>query len=114
MLLKLPVPLVLHTRTESLATLAPLSVYTGLLAHTFTLLPALAVATGLIVSVMLLVICVQGFLGIDVNVNVTVPAVISAALGVYVGFKVVVLLKLPVPLVLHDSRLSVAVALDKV
>jgi len=38
-----------------------------------------------------------------VSVRVTNPADISPALGVYIGIKVVLLVKLPVPLVVHNK-----------
>jgi hypothetical protein len=44
---------------------------------------------------------VHGAFAIAFNVSVTDPAVASAALGVYVGFSAVVLLKEPVPELVH-------------
>ena len=109
-LLKLPLPLVLHTKALSVAEAFD-NVYVALLAHTLALPPALATAIGLMINVMLLVTDVHGFLGIAVNVNVTLPAVISAGLGVYMACKRPVLLNEPVPDVDHNTALSVAVAL---
>ena len=66
--------------------------------------PALAVAAATMVSV---IADTAGephpALGLAVRVRVTVPAVLSAALGVYTGFKIAVLLYVPVPDVVHAS-----------
>jgi hypothetical protein len=49
-------------------------------------------------SVIELLTLLHGALAVTFSVNVTVPAAISAALGVYTGVSVVVvLLKVPVP-----------------
>ncbi len=57
----------------------------------------------MIVSVIVSVSSVQLPFASAVSVRVTVPAVLSAALGVYTGFKIVLLLKPPVPDVVHSS-----------
>jgi hypothetical protein len=57
---------------------------------------------GLIVKRRLaLVLVAQGLFGVAVSLMVTVPVAISKALGVYTGFKAVVLLNVPVPVVLQ-------------
>jgi len=63
--------------------------------------PAEAVAAFEIVNVIKLTAFPQGELPIADNVNVTLPAAISAALGVYTGCNIAVLLKVPVPDVVH-------------
>ena len=47
----------------------------------------------------------QGAFPVAVRVSVTLPAVISAALGVYVGVNVVPFVKVPVPLVVQFTPL---------
>ena len=61
--------------------------------------PAAAVAAPDIVSTLVDVALAHGETPTAVNVNVTLPAVISAALGVYVGVNVVPPVNVPVPLV---------------
>ena len=61
--------------------------------------PATAVGAFTIVKVFVEVAFPHGALPVAVNVSVTLPAVISAALGVYVGVNVVPLVNVPVPLV---------------
>ena len=63
------------------------------------LLPAFAVGVPTIVNTFVDVALAHGELPTAVSVNVTLPAVISAALGVYVGVNVVPLVNVPVPLV---------------
>ena len=63
--------------------------------------PATAVGAFTIVKVFVEVAFAQGVFPVVVNVKVTLPAVISAALGVYVGANVVPLVNVPVPLVLQ-------------
>ena len=62
------------------------------------LLPALAVGAPTIVSTLVDVAFAHGEFPNAVSVNVTVPAVISAALGVYDGVNVVPPVNVPVPL----------------
>ena len=69
--------------------------------HIDALGPALAVAAFMIVSVIELVALPQGEFPVAVNVKVTFPAVMSAALGVYTGCRIVELLNVPVPDVVH-------------
>ena len=61
--------------------------------------PAAAVAAPTMVNTLVDVTLPQGETPCEVNVNVTLPAVISAALGVYVGASVAPLANVPVPLV---------------
>jgi hypothetical protein len=69
------------------------------------------VAEGTIVKIIVLVAFPQGAFPIAVNVRVTVPAALSAALGVYVGVKVVPPVNVPVPEVPQFTELLlVAVA----
>ena len=64
--------------------------------------PAVAVAAGLIVNTIVLVTKPQGPAGsLVVKVNVTEPAAISAADGVYTAVAEVAELKVPVPEVVH-------------
>jgi hypothetical protein len=64
--------------------------------------PIEAVADALIVRVIELTALVQGSAALAVKVRVTLPAVISAALGTYKGFSVEALgVNDPVPLVVH-------------
>jgi hypothetical protein len=67
------------------------------------LAPALAVAAELMVKVIELVAAEQAPGALVVMVNVTDPAVISAADGVYVAFRSVALSNVPVPEVVHSE-----------
>ena len=67
--------------------------------------PATAVGAFTIVKVFVEVALPQGALPAAVNVNITLPAVISAALGVYVGVNVVPFVNVPLPLVLQLTPL---------
>jgi len=75
------------------------------LAQNVWLGPAFETGAAFIVSVIALLAVVQGELPLAVNVRLTVPAVISAVLGVYTGCKLVGLLKYPVPEV-NQKRLE--------
>jgi hypothetical protein len=59
--------------------------------------PALAVGAGTIVKTIVLVAFPQGAFPIAVRESVTLPAALSAALGVYIGVKVVPPVNIPVP-----------------
>jgi hypothetical protein len=64
--------------------------------------PIDAVAEAVIVRVIKLTALVHGAAALAVNVSVTLPAAISAALGIYEGFSVVAFgVNEPVPLVVH-------------
>ena len=64
-----------------------------------TALPATAVGAVVIVSVFVSVAFAQGLFAFAVSVNITLPAVMSAELGVYVTeVNELALTKLPVPL----------------
>ena len=66
--------------------------------------PATAVGEEIMVSVFVAVPFVQPGLN-AVNVNVILPAIISAALGVYVHVDIeLALVKVPVPLELHTTE----------
>jgi hypothetical protein len=66
--------------------------------------PALAVGVFWIVRILLSEVeAVQGETAEAVKVNVTVPALISAAPGVYTGVSELVELKVPVPEVVHKT-----------
>lgn len=77
---KLPLP-PLHTAPVAKVKL-PFSEATGLLAQRVWLAPAFAVGAGVIKYVTWSVTALQLLLPVEVKVSVTVPAVISAALGV--------------------------------
>ena len=69
--------------------------------------PELTVAMGLIVKTIASMAAVQGPEGSSVViVKVTVPAVISAADGVYTGVKELVLLNMPLPEVVHVKEVA--------
>ena len=70
-----------------------------------------AVADSLIVKVILDNASLHSDAALAVSVSVTVPELISAALGVYTGCSMVLSLKLPVPDVAH-ARLVWYVALE--
>jgi hypothetical protein len=65
-----------------LLALAPLKIYSGELAQTLALSPAKAIGWRVMRKVIELVTLVHGALAVTFSVNVTAPAVISAALGV--------------------------------
>jgi hypothetical protein len=65
--------------------------------------PAFDVAAAIIVNSFDEVATPQGEFPVAVKVKVTLPAAISAALGVYAGVNVFPLVNVPVPLVLHNK-----------
>ena len=79
---KAPVPLVVQRMPALLLALAPVMLTEGELVHMDWLPPATAVAALTIVIVLLDVALTQGELPTAVKVKVTLPAVISAELGV--------------------------------
>ena len=85
--------------------LAPVILTAPLLEHVDWAAPALAVGAATIVKVFVEVALPHGALPVAVNVSVTLPDAISAALGVYVGANVVPLVNVPVPLVLQLTPL---------
>jgi hypothetical protein len=64
-------------------------------------LPAFTVGEGVIVNTRLSLTFEQVPFPMAIKVNVTDPAVRSAALGVYTGFRALGLLNVPVPLVVQ-------------
>ena len=82
----------------------PLNVYIDP-AQIVALGPAEAVAAFEIVRDMELVAFPQGEFPVAVSVSVTIPALISAPLGVYTGCSIVILSNVPVPVVVQ-ARLA--------
>ena len=81
-LANVPVPLDVHVIPVLLVALDPAVIFTAPeLEHVVTAVPATAVAAWVIVSVLVEVALPQGALPVAVNVNVTLPAALSAALG---------------------------------
>lgn len=96
----------------------PFSETTGLLAQTVASNPASTVGASVMVTIIWSFIDAHAPLFDEVNVNVTVPAAVSAALGVYVAFSVVaeganaplpVVVQMPLPV--EEDPFSVTTAL---
>lgn len=86
--------------------LAPAVIFTAPeLEQVVMAVPATAVGAGLIVNVLVdVALAAQGELGDAVNVRITLPAAISATLGVYVAVvRELALANVPVPLELHKT-----------
>jgi hypothetical protein len=97
-LAKVPVPVVVHVEEVADPPLAPVSDTVITEEHTFWSLPALTVATGLMVNVRASLTAPHTVGGLFVvSVSVTLPADLSAPLGVYVVLRADVLAKVPVP-----------------
>lgn len=99
-----PVPLHVQVIPALFVALEPAVIFTApLVEQVVTAVPATDVGAGVIVSVLFdVAFPTQGELGVDVNVSVTLPAEISAALGVYVQVvNEVALANVPVPLDVH-------------
>ena len=78
-----PVPLDVQVIPALFVALEPAVIFTAPeTEHVITAVPATAVAAGVIVSVLVEVAFPQGALPVAVNVSTTLPAAISAALGV--------------------------------
>ena len=99
-MLKVPVPEVVHCNVVAFATTLPLRVYEPV-SQMVASEPALTTAWRLMLSTMASEAVVQGKADVAVMVRVTLPAVMSAALGVYTGFRRVVSLNVPLPLLVQ-------------
>ncbi len=97
--LNVPVPELDHEPPVAIVTL-PVKATVALLAQTLISLPAFAVGPGVIVTTIVFVTGLHPPLLVEVKVSVTVPAEISAALGMYTPF-IVFGEKLPLPLEVH-------------
>jgi hypothetical protein len=99
-LVKVPVPLEVQSTPAVLVALAPAVMFTApLVAQVVIDVPATAEAGFVSVNVLVSTTFEQPALAVAVKVRVTVPAVMSAALGVYVQVvKEVAFVKVPVPL----------------
>jgi len=105
-LLNVPVPDVVHVEEDAAPPRDPFNVYDDP-EHIVASVPALTVASGFMVRVMLSLTASQGPAGsFVVRVSVTDPAEISAADGVYTGFSNVALLNVPVPEVDHVDEVA--------
>src|ERR1051325_7473285 len=89
-----------HVPPEATVT-EPASVTVALLEHTVWSAPALAVGAVVIVITITSFTPVHPPLFVEVSVSVLVPAVISAALGVYVVLSALAFPKVPVPEEVH-------------
>ena len=97
---KVPVPEVVHVPLP--VEEVPLRETTLLFAHTVASLPASTVGRGVKKTVTLSSSELHAPLFAEVNINVTLPPVISPAPGTYVAFKVVAVgVNVPVPKVVH-------------
>ena len=99
---KVPLPLCVHRIEVAYCEVAVLTV-TDAAWHTAISDPAFTMAWRLMVSTIASLIETHGAAGVTVRVRVTEPFSLSAALGVYTGFRVAELLKEPVPEVDHRS-----------
>ena len=100
-LLNVPVPLVVQVADAAPPPIIPLNVRV-LVEQIVSSIPALTVTAGFMVNNKASFTAAQGPDGsFVVNVNVTEPAEISAALGVYTAFIADALLNVPVPLVVQ-------------
>jgi hypothetical protein len=105
-LLNVPVPLVVHVTDVTPPLMVPANGYV-LPEQMVAFEPAVTTPAGLIVNVIELVAATHGPAGsLDVIVKLTVPAAISAALGVYTADKDVLLLNVPLPLVVHVTEVA--------
>jgi hypothetical protein len=99
---KVPLPDVDQEPPDATVTL-PASNTLALLAQTVLSAPAFAVGAGVIVTTIASLTAVHVPIPVVRSVSVTVPAALSAALGTYVAFSVVLLgVKVPDPDVDHD------------
>lgn len=102
-LLNVPEPEVDHVEETALPPITPAKVYVPP-EQIVALLPAAAVAAGLMVITIVLVTNGHGPAGsLVVNVKVTVPAAMSAPEGVYTAVADVAKLNVPVPEVDHNN-----------
>jgi hypothetical protein len=97
-LLNVPSPLVVHVVVPELE--LPANVTVALFAHTLCGVPASTTGAGLNVITIWSVTALQPA-RVELNVKVTLPLLISVALGVYVVFTLLFGEKVPVPLVVH-------------
>jgi hypothetical protein len=103
-LAKVPVPEVDQVAETAVPPMVP-TMGTTVNPQTLTGAPAFTVGAALIVTVIASLTGVQGPAGLPVvRVRVLVPAVMSAALGVYVVFRDVALAKVPVPLLVQITE----------
>src|SRR5688572_24723189 len=103
--LKLPVPLVLQVAVPVLV--VPFSTTLGLFTHTESSIPAFTTGASVIVMTTWSCTARQVPLPVVVTVIVTVPAAVSALLGIYVTVGETLLgVKLPVPDVVQTTPLE--------
>ncbi len=95
-----PVPKVVHTPLPVVE--VPLSAALGLLMQTEIVVPAFTRGASVIVTTMVSVTEIHSPLPVVVSIIFTLPAAVSAALGVYVPFMSVMSEKLPVPLLVDQ------------
>jgi len=110
---KVPVPLELQVIPDVLAALEPVVIFTAPVFEQVLIAVETAVAgPGLIVKVVVELTDEQPALPVAVRVRMTLPAVISPALGVYLAVvKDVAPVNVPVPLLVHKTP-ALLVALD--
>ena len=102
-----PVPEVVHVKLAALPEIVPPKVYVVVVLQIAASAPAFAIALGFIVNTIESFTAPQGPVGSSVvNVNVTVPAAISAAEGVYTAVADVASLNVPVPEVVQVKELA--------
>lgn len=101
-----PVPIVDQIPVVVAPLITAVKFASGLFEHTFTSAPAETEGPSVIVTTITSVMTEQEF--VELKVSVTEPEVVSAALGIYVAFKVLSFgLNIPLPLVLQIPVLEV-------
>ena len=103
---KVPEPLVDQAKLLKFVALAPEMLSVPELAHVERAGPAFTVGAVFIVNTLVEVTVVHGAVAPADKVSVTLPAVISAPLGVYVGVKVVAPVNVPVPLLVQFTLVA--------